>query len=95
MTLTKEHLIRSLRKRLDLPKTKSTDHIEFFLELIKEKLEQGEDVMISGFGKFCIKEKNERRGRNPATAEPMILDSRKVVTFRCSPVLKARINREK
>ena len=94
MTLTKEHLIRSLRKHLDLPKTKSTDLVELFLELMKEKLELGEDVMISGFGKFCIKDKNERRGRNPATGESMTLDSRKVVTFRCSPVLKARINQE-
>lgn len=94
MTLTKEHLIRSLRKHLDLPKTKSTDLVELFLELMKEKLELGEDVMISGFGKFCIKDKNERRGRNPATGKSMTLDSRKVVTFRCSPVLKARINQE-
>ncbi|SPD76198.1 Integration host factor subunit alpha (fragment) [uncultured Desulfobacterium sp.] len=62
------------------------------LEIIKRTLEQGEDVMVSGFGKFCIKAKKERRGRNPATGDDLMLDPRKVVVFRCSPVLRDRIN---
>jgi integration host factor subunit alpha len=61
---------------------KSIETVETVLELIKRSLESGEDVLISGFGKFCVKEKAERRGRNPATGEDMILKPRRVVTFR-------------
>lgn len=66
--------------------------LEILLELIKKNLERGEDVLISGFGKFCVKEKNERRGRNPATGADMTLDKRRVVTFRCSHLLRDKIN---
>jgi len=59
---------------------------------MKRSLESGEDVMISGFGKFCVKEKKERRGRNPSTGEDMVLEPRKVVTFKCSGNLRDRIN---
>ena len=62
------------------------------LELIKKALESGEDVMISSFGKFCVKKKKERRGRNPATGEEMMLRPRKVVTFKWSGKLKDKIN---
>jgi len=55
-------------------------------------LESGEDVLISGFGKFCVKEKRKRRGRNPATGEDMMLAPRRVVIFRCSGKLRDRIN---
>jgi len=64
------------------------------LKIIKQNLENGEDVLISGFGKFCVKEKKERKGRNPATGDDMMLSPRKVVTFRCSPVLRKRINEQ-
>jgi integration host factor subunit alpha len=63
---------------------KSTETVEIILEIIKSKLASGEDVLISGFGKFCVMEKRERRGRNPATGENMILAPRRVVTFKCS-----------
>lgn len=66
--------------------------LETLLELIKGTLEKGEDVLISGFGKFCVKAKNQRRGRNPATGADMILDQRRVVTFRCSHLLREKIN---
>lgn len=66
--------------------------LETLLELIKNNLEKGEDVLISGFGKFCVKAKNQRRGRNPATGADMILDQRRVVTFRCSHLLRDKIN---
>jgi integration host factor subunit alpha len=66
--------------------------LETLLELIKSNLEKGEDVLISGFGKFCVKAKNQRRGRNPATGADMILDQRRVVTFRCSHLLREKIN---
>ena len=62
------------------------------LETIKKTLENGEDVLISGFGKFLVKEKNERRGRNPATGNNLILDARRLVTFKCSGNLREKIN---
>lgn len=94
MTLSKDHLINSIRNDVDLPKTKSAELFESLLEIIKNKLVNGEDVLISGFGKFCVMSKRERKGRNPATGEDMMLGSRRVVTFKCSPVLRDRINRE-
>lgn len=94
MTLTKDHLVNAIRNNLDLPKTKSTELCESLLGIIKNKLVNGEDVLISGFGKFCVKNKSQRKGRNPATGEDMMLGSRRVVTFKCSPVLRDRINNE-
>lgn len=94
MALTKNHVISALHARLELPKTKSTELVESLLEIIKRTLENGEDVLISGFGKFSVKRKKERRGRNPQTREDLVLESRKVVTFKCSPVLRDKINRE-
>ena len=93
MTLTKDHIVNSIRGQLDLPKTKSTELFESILEIIKTTLENGEDVLISGFGKFFVKEKGNRRGRNPQTGEDLTLESRRVVTFRCSPVLRDKVNR--
>ena len=71
---------------------KSVDMVESLLELIKERLESGEDVLISGFGKFCVKQKAERRGRNPAAGNDLMLAARRVVTFKCSGKLRERIN---
>lgn len=61
---------------------------------MKQSLERGEDVLISGFGRFCVRRKHQRTGRNPQTGESMPLPSRTVVTFKCSGVLKEKINRE-
>jgi len=94
MTLTKNHIISALHNQLELPKTRSTELVESLLEIIKKSLENSEDVLISGFGKFSVKTKNERRGRNPQTGQDLVLGSRRVVTFRCSPVLRERINKE-
>ena len=94
MTLTKVDLIDSIYNKLDLPKTKSVELVESLLEIIKKTLENGEDVLISGFGKFCVKEKGKRRGRNPQTGEDLMLGERRVVTFKCSGVLRAKINRK-
>jgi integration host factor subunit alpha len=66
--------------------------IETLLEIIKRTLESREDVLVSRFGKFCVKEKHERRGRNPATGEDMTLEPRRVVTFRCSRLLRDKVN---
>ncbi len=92
MTLTKAHIMDSIRSELRITKDEATEIVEALLELIKQSLEKGEDVLISGFGKFCVKEKNARRGRNPASGEAMMLRPRKVVTFQCSGVLRGKIN---
>ncbi len=94
MTLTKAQLIDSIRKQLDLPKTKSAQVVDSLLEIIKKTLENGEDVLISGFGKFCVKEKRRRRGRNPQTEQDLMLGERRVVVFRCAGRLRDRVNRE-
>jgi integration host factor subunit alpha len=94
MTLIKTQLIDSVYKQVDLRKNKSTQAVDSLLEIIKKTLEDGEDVLISGFGKFCVKDKGKRRGRNPHTGEDMMLDERRVVTFRCSEVLRDKINGE-
>ena len=92
MTLTKAQIIETVQNQLGFPKTQSTDMIETLLEIIKRSLESNEDVLISGFGKFCVKDKRERRGRNPATGDDLMLGKRKVVTFKCSGKLRDRIN---
>lgn len=94
MTLTKKDLKDLISNQLNLPKIKSNTVIETIIETIKDTLESGEDVTLSGFGKFGVKKKNERRGRNPATGEEIIIESRRVVTFHCSDVLKNKINGE-
>ncbi len=92
MTVTKDHIVNSICRQLDIPKKKSADLLEYLLLMIQRNLENGEDVLISGFGKFCVKSKNARKGRNPATGEDLMLGSRTVVTFKCSPILRARVN---
>jgi len=92
MSLTKEHLIHSLNNHLSMPKNKSSIIIESLIEIMKKTLESGEDVLISGFGKFCVKEKSDRRGRNPATGNDLMLDARRVVIFKCSGRLKEKVN---
>ena len=92
MTLTKAHMFEIIHSQNSLPKKRSTEIIEILLELIKKSLENGDDVLISGFGKFTVKEKGERRGRNPATGTDLMLKPRKVVTFKCSGRLREKIN---
>jgi integration host factor subunit alpha len=95
MTLTKADLINTIYNQLDLHKTRSSKVVESLIEIIKRSLENGEDVLISGFGKFYVKEKRKRKGRNPQTREDLMLGERKVVTFKCSGVLRNKINRER
>lgn len=92
MALTKANIVDAVADKNDYTRTRSFDIVEKLLEIIKRSLESGEDVLISGFGKFCVKEKNERRGRNPSTGEDMLLEPRKVVTFRCSRQLRHKLN---
>ena len=91
MSLTKTDIVEDLLK-LGFNRKKSVQMLENLLEIMKKSLSSGEDVLISGFGKFCVKVKRERRGRNPATGDDLILDKRKVVTFSCSSVLRDKFN---
>jgi integration host factor subunit alpha len=92
MTLTKADIVESIQNKLGFTKNKSAETIEMMLEIMKQALESGDDVLISGFGKFCVKEKRERKGRNPATGDDMMLSPRRVVTFKCSGRLRKSIN---
>ena len=92
MALTKDNLAKAITDATGYPQRQSEDLVETILELIKARLADGEDVLISGFGKFCVRQKRERRGRNPATGDSLVLSPRKIVTFKCSHLLRAKIN---
>jgi integration host factor subunit alpha len=92
MALTKNDIADSIYTQLDIPKYRSVELVESVLEIIKKSLENGEDVLISGFRKFCVKNKRERKGRNPQTGDDMTLKQRRVVTFRSSGVLRDKVN---
>ncbi len=92
MALTKHVIVEQIQAQMGFPRARSIELVETLLEIIKRTLESGEDVMVSGFGKFCVKEKKERKGRNPATGDAMMLKARKVVAFTCSGKLRDRIN---
>lgn len=92
MTLTKAGLVQVVAQETGLPKHKCCHAVEGLLKIIKDTLASDEDVLISGFGKFCVREKSERRGRNPSTGDAMTLSARRVVTFKCSGKLRSRCN---
>lgn len=93
MTLKKAQIVEAVAEKIGFTKKRATDTVEIAIEAIKSSLESGQDVLISGFGKFCVKEKNQRKGRNPATGQDMMLRKRRVVTFKSSGKLKKKINR--
>jgi integration host factor subunit alpha len=93
MTLTKAQIIEMIAEQNGYAKNKSIELVESLLEIIKRTLESGEDVLLSGFGKFCVKNKGQRRGRNPATGSDLMLSARQVVTFKCSGKLRDQVNR--
>ena len=92
MTLTKDHIISSVGNHIGVTKSESTRLVESVLETVKTSLSNGDDVLISGFGKFILREKAARRGRNLQTGEDLPLEPRRVIRFRCSPVMRDRIN---
>ncbi|MEJ2366190.1 MAG: integration host factor subunit alpha [Deltaproteobacteria bacterium] len=92
MTLTKAEITAQVHNQLGRNKKESARMVEALFEIIKESLEGGKDVMISGFGKFSIRERGERIGRNPLTGDPIMLPPKKVVTFKCSGKLRKKIN---
>jgi len=93
MTLTKADLIESLRSKHGLTRKLSKDCVEFTIDNMIDTLSSGENILIYGFGKFCVREKMGHKGRNFGTDEEMILRSRRVVTFRCGKNLKIAMNR--
>ena len=93
MTLTKADVAQKVADDCGFMKGEAQEIVEKLLEIIKTKLVAGEDVMISGFGKWYVKAKRARRGRNPQTGEELILDARRVVTWKYSPVLKQALNK--
>ena len=89
---SKTKMVESIQNQTGFSKTGLLEIVETLFEIIKRTLESSEDVLVSGFGKFCVMEKKERKGRNPATGEDMMLEPRKVVTFKCSGKLRDRVN---
>ena len=92
MALTKADLAESLFNELGLNKREAKEFVELFFEKIRESLEKGESVKLSGFGNFGLRNKNSRPGRNPKTGEEIPISSRRVVTFRASHKLKKRVD---
>ena len=94
MALTKNDIVDSIYRKVNLPKHRSVEVVESLLEIIKRTLANGEDVLVSGFGKFCVREKRGRRTRNPKTGQEMMLSPMRVVTFKWSTVLRDKLNRK-
>ncbi|MGV7222841.1 MAG: integration host factor subunit alpha [Nitrospinales bacterium] len=94
MALTKHGIVEQVYNELGFPRNQSDEIVESLLEIIKSTLESGDDLLVSGFGKFCVKEKAERKGRNPATGDDMMLKPRRVVTFKCSGTLRDKVNKK-
>ena len=92
MALTKVDIATKIADDCGFMKGEAAEIVEKLLDIVKNSLIQGEDVLISGFGKWTVKEKNSRRGRNPQTGAKLILDARKVVTWKYSPILKQSVN---
>lgn len=92
MALTKEKIINEIYNTMGLKKNEAREIVETLLEIMKKTLARGEDLLISGFGKFVVKEKSARRGRNPQTREALQLRARKVVVFKTSGILRKKIN---
>ncbi len=92
-TLTKTDLVDKVYISSSLSKAQSVEAVELFLSLTKASLIRGEDLLLSGFGKFSVRDKNERRGRNPQTGSALMLEARRVVTFKPSGLLRTRVNK--
>jgi integration host factor subunit alpha len=95
MAFTKLSLIEAVMAQTGFTKKRSTEIVATLLELMKRSLEAGDDIMVSGFGRFCVRAKHQRRGRNPATGQDMMLPPRKVVTFKSSGKLRKMLNGRK
>lgn len=90
--MTKADIVERITNESAFTKAESIDIVESLLEIIKETLADGETLKVSGFGSFVVKEKNDRRGRNPQTGEEITIEARRVLTFKPSAVLKSAMN---
>ncbi|WP_298269274.1 integration host factor subunit alpha [Geobacter sp.] len=90
--MTKADIVEQIYEKVGFSKKESAELVERVFGLIKETLEKGEKIKIAGFGNFVVKEKADRRGRNPQTGDEIIISARKILTFKPSQVLKASIN---
>ncbi len=92
--MTKAEIVEQIYEQVGFSKKESAELVEKVFEAIKETLSRGEKVRISGFGNFVVRPKNARKGRNPQTGEEILLEARRVLTFKPSPVLKNILNEE-
>jgi integration host factor subunit alpha len=92
MAMTKKELIDLIYDRMGISKIESYKIVESFFDIIKDELIQGNDVMISGFGRWSVNKKRARSGRNPQTGGTLMIRTRKVITFRCSPMVRKELN---
>jgi integration host factor subunit alpha len=92
--MTKADLVDRIKERMNLTRNESVDVLEMVFAIMKNTLEEGEILRISGFGNFVVKKKHDRRGRNPQTGETITIDARRVLTFKPSAMLKKAINRD-
>jgi len=93
--MTKADIIEKVYERMGISKRECAEIVETVLETMKETLEKGEKIKISGFGNFVVRQKRERIGRNPHTGEAITISSRRVLTFKASQVLKNYVNEGK
>lgn len=92
--MTKKDLIENVYSNSNFQRKESEEIVESVLDIMKETLVSGEEVKVSGFGKFVVHQKHDRNGRNPQTGEPLTITARKILTFKPSPLLKQEINRD-
>jgi len=90
--MTKADIVEAVRTRVNFPKREADEIVESVLDILKDTLTSGEHVKISGFGKFVVHQKNDRRGRNPQTGEAITISARKILTFKPSILLKQELN---
>lgn len=95
MTMTKGDIVERVHDRIGFSKKDATDVVETVFEIIKQRLERGEKVKISGFGNFVVNDKRPRKGRNPQTGGDIVISGRRVLTFKASQVLKRDMNRRR
>lgn len=90
--MTKADIVEKIAEKCGITKRESIDMVESVFSILKSTLEDGEDIKISGFGKFEVKKKHARKGRNPQTGEAITIDARSVLTFKPSSILKSAVN---
>lgn len=94
MTMTKGDIVERVHDKIGFSKLEASDVVEAVFEIIKDSLERGDKVKISGFGNFVVNEKRPRKGRNPQTGEDIVITGRRVLTFKASQILKRSMNAE-